>query len=1053
MHNLKRIIAIFFCIFLVNLLIGDCVHAEDVTNETTFGNKYIIYDSGIEYGYYTHNNTTGEFNIQEVVKDENGGEALADSGTPHDFEMKVEGDTLKFTTSDGDANTASRVRSSPIVGAWDLDAFPDNYFGSVVFCPNGKYIVYDENGVEYGYYTHNNTTDEYNIREVVKDENADGGFADSGTPSTDLKVEEDTLKFKLWDQNTTVTGSRVGSDASTIVGAWDTFRENEFASAVFYSNGRYIIYDSGVEYGYYSHNNTTGEFNIQEVVKDENGGEALADSGAPYNFDMKVEGNTLKFTTSDGDTDTASRVKPSPIVGVWEMDTFGEEEFSSVVFYSNGKYIFYKDSNDSDKSGIEYGNYTHENPTGTFNVEVVKDENGKRGFADSGTPYNNTVVKVEKDTIEVTPSNGNTVTGSRVSPDSSLIEGAWDIFRQNEFGSVVFYSKGINGNFNASGFADINGDELINLSDAVLALQISTGYNDPNYKDYVNADINGDGVIGTEEAIYILRYLSKEGSEEIDGALGWWQFGVGHDKGEYAFKLVKDSGSYKAKDIFGNIVSECRVGNNQIYFERVGVTVAYKNGQLVGEDNGERVELHKVAQGPEVHDLVSRDIQVDGATGDWTEECLIKDDPNNDTTGGNATEIDKFYLAENSTHIHFRLDLVNEAQFHDSRHRNDRYEIWFEQGDEKDYSVGIWGKNEFRLRDNNADEIIDDNLQNVVVDSNVIEGSVAKKKLDYITKCEVEAESFYWHDSDDYGAYDGVGNLFVNMTNSTENKEENENATTVKAKEVFTENMAAALGLTENGNPGISVKKWQNGKEYVKNIADLSTINYNADQIEITEGNQTEYNLNADGNIIVDSNFRNKIILTDPVVSDLQDEKHLLEEFVVGEQLERKNEFPDINVEFTEGAKSYKFSILKKKPDDFSNLDFNKGSTIDGPDIENADSLDDLIKGDYSYNYHGEGRYYTFASSNSSVAEGNVLLKGEEKNSTAGSYEIKEIEGQRILFVELFNEGWDQAVTKKEGQLVELDIIVSEKRGVFPDLKRLNSNALQDVLNKLEEEY
>ena len=316
---------------------------------------------------------------------------------------------------------------------------------------------------------------------------------------------------------------------------------------------------------------------------------------------------------------------------------------------------------------------------------------------------------------------------------------------------------------------DINGDEAINLLDAVLAMQISTNaINEANSVGYEYADVNGDGYIGTQEATYILKYLGKEESEIIDNALGWWR-----DNQEYAFKLVKENGSYKAMDEWGNIASECTVNNNEIYFQQFEVTLAYRDGKLVGTvENGESVQLQKATHGPEIHDLNSTDIQVDGNTGDWSKECMIKDDPNNDTTGGNATEIDKLYLAENSTHVHFRLDLINEAKFPHSGNSNDRYEIVIEHGNEedddhKDYSVQIWDKNEFRLRDNVAGSSID--LQNIVVNSNVIEGSVAKKKLDYITQVEVEAQSYYWEssDSDDKGTLDDIGDLLVRIGNNT----------------------------------------------------------------------------------------------------------------------------------------------------------------------------------------------------------------------------------------------------------------------------------------------
>ena len=51
---------------------------------------------------------------------------------------------------------------------------------------------------------------------------------------------------------------------------------------------------------------------------------------------------------------------------------------------------------------------------------------------------------------------------------------------------------------------DIDGNERVDLSDAILALQILSGVS-PAGMVYKEADINGDGKIGIEEVIYILQ--------------------------------------------------------------------------------------------------------------------------------------------------------------------------------------------------------------------------------------------------------------------------------------------------------------------------------------------------------------------------------------------------------------------------------------------------------------------------------------------------------------------------------------------------------------------
>ncbi len=58
---------------------------------------------------------------------------------------------------------------------------------------------------------------------------------------------------------------------------------------------------------------------------------------------------------------------------------------------------------------------------------------------------------------------------------------------------------------------DVNGDGDVDLTDAILALQVVSGINPAGVRsDYASsgADVNGDGKIGIEEVIYILQKLS-----------------------------------------------------------------------------------------------------------------------------------------------------------------------------------------------------------------------------------------------------------------------------------------------------------------------------------------------------------------------------------------------------------------------------------------------------------------------------------------------------------------------------------------------------------------
>jgi hypothetical protein len=65
----------------------------------------------------------------------------------------------------------------------------------------------------------------------------------------------------------------------------------------------------------------------------------------------------------------------------------------------------------------------------------------------------------------------------------------------------------------ANGFAepgDINGDDLVDLKDAILALQIASGETPTATIDPISADVNGDTRIGVPEALFIFKKIRDE---------------------------------------------------------------------------------------------------------------------------------------------------------------------------------------------------------------------------------------------------------------------------------------------------------------------------------------------------------------------------------------------------------------------------------------------------------------------------------------------------------------------------------------------------------------
>ncbi|MCP4112034.1 MAG: hypothetical protein GY749_41990 [Desulfobacteraceae bacterium] len=53
---------------------------------------------------------------------------------------------------------------------------------------------------------------------------------------------------------------------------------------------------------------------------------------------------------------------------------------------------------------------------------------------------------------------------------------------------------------------DVNGDRIVDMSDAVLALKLIAGISEDNI--YAEADGNGDGKIGIQEVLFILRKMA-----------------------------------------------------------------------------------------------------------------------------------------------------------------------------------------------------------------------------------------------------------------------------------------------------------------------------------------------------------------------------------------------------------------------------------------------------------------------------------------------------------------------------------------------------------------
>jgi hypothetical protein len=322
----------FFGIFNGTLTIGDCEPSIIVTIGDDYSRKdediyiYIPEDeSTVEYSGIDEDGHPYTTNIQvsgsTISMDQEGGpdenapdwfesvtlyysnndNTITVSGTHEETNPDASGYDCQGTVS-GTFNRIEISEEDSIVGAWDV--MRETTYVSAVFYSNGVYVNYDD-GVEYGTYTHDNTTGEFSIS-VIVDENGENGHADSGAPYDDIIfVSNDTVYIS--EDGEASNFERVLDDEALIVGAWDVTEDAPNGSLVFYSDGAYIVYDDGVEYGTYTHDNNTGDFSITVIV-DENGENGLADSGTPYDATITVE-NDIITIIEGAETTTFNRVQ------------------------------------------------------------------------------------------------------------------------------------------------------------------------------------------------------------------------------------------------------------------------------------------------------------------------------------------------------------------------------------------------------------------------------------------------------------------------------------------------------------------------------------------------------------------------------------------------------------------------------------------------------------------------------------------------------------------------------------------------------------------------
>jgi hypothetical protein len=100
------------------------------------------------------------------------------------------------------------------------------------------------------------------------------------------------------------------------------------------------------------------------------------------------------------------------------------------------------------------------------------------------------------------------IAGTSYTPATNLSEGMHTLYVQE---------RNAAGNWSSSGsFAikivmkgDLDGSDIVDLRDAILALQVVSQTLPPGTDIYGSADVNGDERIGTAEILYILQRIAQ----------------------------------------------------------------------------------------------------------------------------------------------------------------------------------------------------------------------------------------------------------------------------------------------------------------------------------------------------------------------------------------------------------------------------------------------------------------------------------------------------------------------------------------------------------------
>lgn len=189
--------------------------------------------------------------------------------------------------------------------------------------------------------------------------------------------------------------------ANSIVGTWNSGDTLNTSVITFFANGDYMQAKAaspspgafpGIEHSTYTFNSSTGAFVPScPAAVDTNGTDGFCNGSSATTFTFSVNGDTMTFTNSHGQSGTLTRVIGNPLVGSWYnvktngvSPNYGTPTTAVITFFANGDYVQAQSvtSGTSSQPGLEHGTYTWNPTTGAFAAMCpTVDTNGQAGFS------------------------------------------------------------------------------------------------------------------------------------------------------------------------------------------------------------------------------------------------------------------------------------------------------------------------------------------------------------------------------------------------------------------------------------------------------------------------------------------------------------------------------------------------------------------------------------------------------------------------------------------------------------------------------------------------